>query len=281
MLIRIPATWSGTSAPTEIAFRTTGVGSVSERDVFILASTGNASLEVANATLAFPNSGDVNRGTLQGAGVTGIGDIAFDSTSVLGGAAFIPNSDNSFDNGLTTRRWRHAWAVTGHFNTVLPTTGSVITIAGLTPNTDGADDVGQSTSDRFQVGYFEFLSLGSPSGTSSPAIGHIDFFHSSEANLARIQADNTTGNEGLSVTDDFFPTSDNTTDLGLSNRRWNDIYGSLGHMTQLNLGSAPCAIATTGLVPGGACNTCDVLLRTIGGAGSTLYVCEAGAWAAK
>lgn len=45
--------------------------------------------------------------------------------------------------------------------------------------------------------------------------------------------------------------------------------------------SAAAAIAVGAGAPAGACATGDLYLNTTGGAGTTLYVCEAGVWAGK
>ncbi len=73
-----------------------------------------------------------------------------------------------------------------------------------------------------------------------------------------------------------YPDSDGDHDNGLATRRWDRTYSD-----NLTLGANQCDIEVVTSAPSGGCTTCDVRLRTTGGAGSTMYVCEAGSWAAK
>lgn len=193
MLIRIPATWSGTSAPTEILFRTTAVSSVSERDVFLLESTGNAALKVGGATFAFPNSLNSDRGFLSGASVSTDGDIEFFGEGIT--PAFIPQVDAGPNLGLATRRWLNIYGVTGRYqDLLLGTPGSVQgTIAfSNTVNTD----------EGFLRG----------AGTSGD--GDIEFF-------------------GEGVAPAFIPSVDAGPNLGLATKRWLNVYGVTGRFATI------------------------------------------------
>jgi hypothetical protein len=73
----------------------------------------------------------------------------------------------------------------------------------------------------------------------------------------------------------FHPAGNNTANLGLATLRWATTFTDL-----ITLGNNACDIATTSGAPAGGCTTCDMRIRVDGGVNTTLYVCEAGSWAA-
>lgn len=75
---------------------------------------------------------------------------------------------------------------------------------------------------------------------------------------------------------DYHPAGNNTQNNGLATLRWATTFSNI-----LTLGNNACDVAVVTGAPGGACTTCDMRLRTDGGTGTTLYICEGGSWAAK
>jgi hypothetical protein len=111
------------------------------------------------------------------------------------------------------------------------------------------------------VGSNGFLGLADTSGVSAQLINR-----------------NVTKAGQLETNTDFIPNAANLHNIGVAGREWLNVYGNFFKVRST---AGTCTLVSGAGAPGGACNTCDVAVRTDGGVGTTLYVCEAGSWVGK
>lgn len=112
-------------------------------------------------------------------------------------------------------------------------------------------------------------------GKNASNSGNLGFRHGTTSGVAYIQAANVSTAVDLEITASMYPQTNGTLSQGLATRRYDFMYAN-----NYNISGA-CTMQTVSGAPTGACTTCWMRLRTDGGAGSTLYVCENSAWVAK
>lgn len=263
MIIEAPTAFSGTNRHTEISWTATPPSSTTTITAMRLqaptATQGQLDLGSGGAIqgrLRLCNTTNASCALLIGTNTSTDGDISFFGEGAGTGSSFHGGGDGIQNLGLATVRWLNIYGVTGRFNNLrdptdtspiniksfIPATGSesmgqsgnqwnnlyVNNIDSFGPVSNGANNIGSSTNDRFASIYGTLLVLGAPNTST----GSIVLYENGETSSITLTAANVTTATDLQLTlpssnSAFYPSGDRIHDLGLVSREWQNVYSNV------------------------------------------------------